>query len=75
MVVLIKLINMGFKNSGYLIQSNYGTKGNFEVYFRSSCRFVTKMLPFFELKVDVQAHRVSVQFPDLYVILRKICYV
>ena len=35
MVVLIrrflKLINMRYKNSGYLIQSNYGTKGNVEV--------------------------------------------
>ena len=27
----IKLINMGYKSSGYIIQSNYGTKGNFEV--------------------------------------------
>lgn len=26
-----KLIDMGYKNSDYLIQSNYGTKGNFEV--------------------------------------------
>jgi hypothetical protein len=24
-------MNVGYKNSGYIIQSNYGTKGNFEV--------------------------------------------